>query len=80
MIVLILGRVGNIVTIVNVIHLALVSKMTLFKPSIHRRIHLNILLMSYQSSWLITRTLIIGLVSSWRWLRNRPSHYFIIHD
>ena len=80
MIVLILGRVGDIVTIVNVIHLALVSKMTLFKPSIHCRIHLNILLMSYQSSWLITRTLIIGLVSSWRWLRNRSSHYFIIHD
>lgn len=80
MIVLILGRVGNIITIVDVVHLTLVSKMTLFKPSIHCRVHLDILLMSYKSSWLITLTLIIGLVSSWRWLRNWSSHYFIIHD
>ena len=80
MIVLIFCRIGNIVTIINVVHLTLVSEMALFKPPIHCRIHLNILLMSYQSSWLITRTLIIGLVSSWGWFRNWSSHYFIIHD
>ena len=79
MIVLILCRVGNIVTIVNVVHLTLVSKMTLFESSIHCRIHLNILLMSYKSSWLVARTLIIRLISSWRWLRNRSPHYFFIH-
>ena len=53
--------------------------MLLPEASVHGRIHLDIMLMAHQRSWLVLLTLIVGLVCSRGRLRYGSSYYLIVH-
>ena len=81
MVIFVLSRIWNIVLIVQVIHSPLSSKMILLETSIHSGIHLDILLVSHESSRLVILTLIIRLCCSCgnSWLWDRSSDHFFVH-